>query len=415
MWNKMNITKSPVKKASERMTKMQLVIVSIVVCISSGLAQDTLQVSTYQFGIYNQYDLRNTSQNAIATHRLIYDLQRSKLTPKMSGKLGAVTTEVLSFATTYLSMLWSHEFGHSLRAQQVGGEFRIHNVAFPIPYTTMHLPDSISLVDEALSVTAGFEVNHLNVRSIQREFILNNGASNEDLNFAFANRIMYPLYASVIVPIDPEDPEVWINTAGDPVHTTLPVFKNYSDNKVILEDGSVNPDLVAYYSQAAMLSSLFSLLDPQFYQVLGASFGQKGKARKPTYIIGDHENGWTYGTLFNVSPLGYELYMNNYIHLDGHKFSLYFKHGRPFKNNGVGLVWNEFISNNKLVVSASVEAWDQDLFGQGVSGETDVRYMVSQDLGLVINAGYKTEGYVLGKQVPAGINFGLGLVYFNRE
>jgi len=387
----------------------QLAVISLLFTWGLVFATENEQIHHYKFVLYSHQDLRNTSMNAVSTQRLLQDQYRANIVPRLGGKFGAVTTEVFSFANVYLSMLWSHEFGHKLRAKQVGGEFRIHNVAIPIPYTTMHLPDSISLVDEALSVTAGFEVNYMNVRSIQSDFIRFNGVSNEDLNFSFANRLMYPLYASVIVPIDPEDPAVWINTAGDPVHTTLPVFKNWSEDPVILEDGTVNPDLVSYYGETVMLSSLFNFLDPQFYRELGAVFGSKEKSRKPTFLIGDQSNGWTYGTLFSISPLGYELYMNNYIHVNENQFALYIKYGQPFKNNGMGLVWNEMIITDQFSASAAVDVWDQDLFGMGASADLDLRIRLKQGLGLVLNGGYKSEGYVLGRPIEAGLTGGLGV------
>lgn len=326
--------------------------------------------------------------------------------------MGNISYGVFSFATTYMTLVMSHEFGHTLRADQVGGQFKIHNLSLPIPYTTMHLPDDINLVDEALSVTGGFEVNSLNARTIQRDFIRRGGLGNASLGFAFVNRIMFPLYTSVIVPIDPEEPDVWINTAGDPVHVVLPVFKNYSNGKIFLADSTVNPDLVDFYNRTAMLGSLFNLLDPHFYKEAAAAFGNITLIRTPRFLIGDHENGWTYGTLFNTSPLGYELYMNNYIHLDGNQFSLYVKYGSPFKNNGLGLAWNNIMENEKMIVSASFETWDQDIFGSGVSGELSMDMKFSEQLGVFVNAGYKTEGYVLGKQLDDGLNLGLGLLYY---
>ena len=389
-----------------------LIIVCMMVLGGTIQANDTLRISQYQFGFYNQYDLRNSSVNAVSAQRLIQDIYKENIGPRMEGKWSNITSEVFSFTLTYLAMLWSHELGHSLRARQVGGHFKIHDIGLPIPYTTMHLPDSVNLVDEALSVTAGFEVNYLNVRNIQRDFILQDGLTNEDLGFAFANRLMYPLYASLIVPINPEERHVWINTAGDPVHATLPVFKNYSNGQVFMADSTVNPELVDYYQHAAMLASLFNLLDPQFYHEVGASFGDKSKNRKPTFLIGDYQNGWTYGTLFNVSPLGYELYLNNYIHLNGRKFSAYFKYGKPFRNNGVGLIWNEIISSDKLTASASVDIWDQDLFGRGFSSDITISVKFTEYLGLVADAGYKIDGYVLGKQVAKGFNLGIGLLYY---
>lgn len=132
-------------------------------------AQDSLWVRKYQFGVYNRYDLRNSSENTITAHRVLTDGFRKGLKPLMSSKLGNITYGIYNFATTYMLLIWSHEFGHSLRAEQVGGKFKIHNAALPIPYTTMHLPDGISLSDETLAVTGGFEVNYLTVRSLQRD------------------------------------------------------------------------------------------------------------------------------------------------------------------------------------------------------------------------------------------------------
>ena len=310
-------------------------------------------------------------------------------------------------------MLWSHEIGHSLRAWQVDGQFKIHNMALPVPYTTMHLSDDINLVDEALSVTAGFEVNYMTVRDIQNNFITQNGIYNEDLALSFAHRVLYPLYISLIVPMDANDPEAWLNPAGDPAHIALLVSKNYSDDPTIMPDGTVNPELVDLYNQSAIFASFFSLLDPQFYKEVGAAFG-KNKTRRPTFLIGDHNNGWTYGTLFNASPLGYELYMNNYIHFNGNKFSVYAKYGNPYKNYGIGIGWDNMISAQKLSISSKIEAWDQDLFNKGISGEITLESKLSTHMGTSLTLGYKTEGYVLGKQLDKGVNFGIGLIYYAK-
>ena len=386
-------------------------IVIVFISTTSLKAQDSLWVREYQFDIYNQYDLRNSSTNAISTHRVLSDLYRKNIVPKMNKKAGNITYDIYSFAVTFLTMLWSHEFGHSLRAKQVGGEFRIHNVSLPIPYTTMHLPPDINYVDEALSVTAGFEVNYLSVRKIQREFVAGNGAYNEDLAFSFANRILYPIYTTFITPIDPKEPDVWINTAGDPVHCVLPVFKNYSNNQVFMADSTVNPELVSFYNQSAIFGSFFRLVDPHFYREVGAAFGRRDKVRRPKFIIGNYENGWTYGTLFNTSPLGYELYINNYLHFKGNHFSFYAKYGNPFKNNGAGVTWGNMIESPKLQVSAGLDIWNQDIFGTGVATEFEARVSVFKNVDLNMVVGYKTDGYVLGKQIDSGFNIGGGLIF----
>jgi len=311
-------------------------------------------------------------------------------------------------------MIWSHEFGHSIRAEQVGGHFNIHDFGLPKPSTTVDLPADISLENEAIFVTAGFEVNYLNVRAVQAQFVRQNGLWNTDLGFSFANRLMYPIYTTFVTPTDPEDPNVWIETAGDPVHYILPVFKNYSNGAVFMSDSTVNPDLVKFYNQATILGTFFHLLDPQFYREVGATFGNSSKIRRPIFLIGDFENGWTYGTLFNASPLGYELYLQNYIHIQGNQFGLYLKFGRPFKNLGLGLSMNDYFTYKKLRSDVVLEFWQEDLFGNGIWVETKTSIILSKIFGLNFNIGYKTEGYVLGKQLNAGMNLGLGISYYKN-
>lgn len=380
--------------------------------INSIQAQDSLWVRDYKFGFYTNLDLRNSSTNAIALHAVVNDLYRKEVKPLMGPKLGDISYGLFSFATTYLTLIWSHEFGHSLRAKQVGGNFRIHNFGLPIPYTTMHLPPEISLANTALSVTGGFEVNYLNVQTLQRKFIARNGMYNEDLAFSFANRLMYPLYTTVIVPMDPNDKNVWIETAGDPVHIILPVFRNYSNDLVFVADTVVNPELVSLYGQAAMFASFFNLLDPQFYREIGGAFGKKDKVRTPIFLVGDYGNGWTYGTMFNVSPLGYELHLNNYIHIKENKFLLTLKYGLPFKNYGLGLGWQDIVDHDKISISSYVDLWDQDLYGKGIAMELSVESKFSKKIGASVNLGYKTGGYVLGRQLDAGLNTGVGLIYY---
>lgn len=384
-----------------------LLLITFLFCSSMAVGQDSISNRKYQFGIYNEYDLRNSSLNAISVHRVLQDGFRKLIKPKMNERIGGFSYGLFSFGNTYLSMLWSHEFGHSLRAKQVGGQFKIHNVSLPIPYTTMHLPETIDLTNESISVTAGFEVNSLTIRSIQNDFVVGNGLANEDLGLVFANRLMYPLYSLVIIPRNPEERQVWIDTAGDPVHISLAVFKNFADGQVFLADSVVNPDLVSFYRQSTLFGVLFNLLDPQVFREFGATFG-KDKSRTPIFIIGNYDLGWTYGTLFNLSPLGYELYFNNYIHLFENKFSLYLKYGSPYKNQGLGMLWNDIMITPNLTVSSKLELWDQDIFGKGVSFESIFNYKISQRIGIFTNLGYKTKGYVLGKQLSQGFNLGSG-------
>ena len=388
-----------------------LVLIAVVLIINSNycLGQDSLWQRKYEFSFYNNYDLRNSSGNFISTYRVINDGFSSLVDGKMKPKAANVTKGLFNFATTYLAMLWSHEIGHSIRAKQVGGTFNIHNFGIPVPYTTADLPVDIPLTNEAIFVTAGFEVNYLNVKTLQSQFIRQNGLWNEDLSLSFANRLMYPIYTTLIVPINPKEQNVWIETAGDPVHYILPVFKNYSNNQVFEPDNTVNQELVKLYNQSSIFATFFQLLDPQFYREVGGAFGKASKIRRPVFLIGDHNTGWTYGTLFNASPLGYELYMQNYIHLNNRQYGLYMRYGRPFNNIGLGVSMNNIIDLDNFKADILTEIWQQDIFGNGVSAELSGQWILSKHVGLNFNMGYKTEGYTLGKQLKKGANIGAGI------
>ena len=395
------------------MKKLVVVLVSIaaMINISDCFGQDSTWQRTFDFTAYNNYDLRNSSQNFISAFRAIDDGFYALVKP-MKPVPQNISKAVFNFASIYLTMIWSHEMGHYFRAEQVGGHFYIHDFGIPIPYTTVELPDDISLTDEALFVTAGFEVNYLNIRTLQSQFVRQNGLWNPDLALSFANRLMYPIYTSLVVPINPEDPNVWVDPAGDPIFFVLPVFKNYTNKDIFMPDGSVNPELIKLYNQAAIFATFFQFADPQFYREVGAAFGKASKIRRPIFLIGDYNTGWTYGTLFNASPLGYELYMQNYLHINNRQYGLYLKYGRPFQNIGLGFSMNEILKFGDFYADVLAEIWQQDIFGSGASLEFSGKWKLSKHLGINFNLGYKTEGYVLGKQLNAGANLGAGITFY---
>ena len=64
--------------------------------------------------------------------------------------------------------------------------------------------------------------------------------------------------------------------------------------------------------------------------------------------------------------------MNNYLHVKGNMFSFYFKYGNPYKNQGLGLGWQNIINRPKLQLSSYIDIWNQDIFGAGIACEASV-------------------------------------------
>jgi len=365
----------------------------------------------YEIGIAPSYDLNTVSRNGITALKVTQDVFSKGIQPKLPEKAGNFLGGVWSFSFTYLSMIWPHEFGHVLRAHQVGGQFKIHDVGLPIPYTTMHLPDDVSFQDRALSVVGGFEINYLSSRQIQDEFYEYNGLYNDELALAFVHKMMYPIYVSLVIPQDPTKPETWINTGGDPVHFIMPVWQSYSNDEVFLADGSVNPGLADFYGQSALLATFLNLLDPAFYKQASSAFSAVKEGKRPWFIIGNEHNGWSYGTMFNTSILGYEVFLNNYLKLNDRLYILRLKTGRPYKNNSITLSSPNIYISEKIKIGGLLEVWDQDIFGKGGMIHSEISYSVSDKIDLNFQLGYKTDGYTIGRSVEDNVFGWVGLKY----
>lgn len=101
------------------------------------------------------------------------------------------------------------------------------------------------------------------------------------------------------------------------------------------------------YNNAAYLSIFWNLLDLNFYKQFLSYFGNELNGQKPFYF-GNKTFLWSYGTFFNTSALGVELYFNNYIKFFDQFFNFYFKYGLPFKNNGIGIFIPEIYKSQNL-------------------------------------------------------------------
>ncbi|MFC2090358.1 hypothetical protein ACFLT1_06235 [Bacteroidota bacterium] len=405
-------TKSTIVLSARRLKKALWILLFIPFSLFAQEDQDsTTYHRHYEIGIAPSYDLDNVSRNGLTTYKLIQDAYSRGIQPKLPEKLGNVLGGVWSFSFSYLAMIWPHEFGHSLRAHQVGGHFNIHNVALPIPYTTMTLPDDVSFQSSALSITGGFEINYLTSRRIQDDFYEYNGLYNDELGMAFINKMMYPIYVSLVIPQDPKEQDTWINTGGDPVHFIMPVWQRYSNDEIFLSDGSVHPGLVDFYGQSALLATFYNLLDPAFYKQAAAAFGKVTDGKRPWYLIGNEHNGWSYGTMFNTSILGYEVFLNNYLKLNDRLYILRLKTGRPYKNNSITLSSPNIYTSEKIKIGALVEVWDQDIFGVGGMIHSDISYSISDKIDVNLQLGYKTEGSTIGRTVESNFIAWVGLKY----
>lgn len=241
------------------------------------------------------------------------------------------TKEVVGFTWTFvgkwLTFLLPHEFGHVIRTEQVGGDFQFIKFAPPGIVGDLKLPKTAIPEDHTLALIGGFEANYLTARDVQMDFYRYNGLYNDECGMAFAYQIMYPLYAFLFSSQNPKDPQTWVRAGGDPVNFTKLVWER-GNRKVftreneflwellnqqgIYQKEKVNPKLIQFYNQTAIASIFWNLMDWNLYRQAHSFFGEQMEGKRPKFFE-ISEFKWSYGTLFNTSTLGAELYWYHYF------------------------------------------------------------------------------------------------------
>jgi hypothetical protein len=371
----------------------------------------------YNLGLGVPYDLSNAAINARTAGKALIDVYYRGIAPQVRSPLARdFIGSLWSFTVCWSSAMWPHELGHFLRVKQVGGDFWIEKIAFPVAFGAVRFPAGSSLEDELLFVIGGLEVNSLMALGIQQDNFRYNGLYNDELYTALFHRLMFPAYTWLFAPIDPADPGSWKNendeqvSFGDVASMARLVLERQGKS-VLLGDGSVNPELVSFYQSAKLWSLLWNLADINLYYQLTALFRGELAGTNPPYVIGDARRGWSYGTLFNATVLGVELLLNNYVNWDGRHYRAYLKYGFPLTDYGMGIGFLDIFSESFLDTNLEIHAWHQEYYGTGFAIGADLDIPLSKNLYARFRSLWKLEGYLLGTPLQQGLSGYIGLKY----
>ncbi|MFC1539837.1 hypothetical protein ACFL6H_10475 [Candidatus Latescibacterota bacterium] len=348
----------------------------------TGTAQQGIE---YRFLFGPANELEPIAEAGTSLNTIFHDIYFKKLASHVPKKAAPYTETAWSVFWTYTFSLWPHEFGHWARANQAGGDFVIKGYNFPFPKAEMRLPLNMAPEYQSLSIVGGFEINTLMKRNAHTRFYRDGYAHAYELIHAFIQEVYYPFYAFVVTPADPVAPSTWTDTRGDPVESTLSVFKKHTGREPIRPDGTVDPKLVDLYRETIYMNLVWTLLDPMLYESAKAFRADMSTdyGRMEARMFGGDRIAWIYGTEFNASPLGYELYFNNYLKLNGKLHILYLKTGRPYNNNGIGIEVPALYKRKNLTLGASLDYWNQDIYGSGGAVSLGASYRLYKGFGLL--------------------------------
>ena len=116
-----------------------------------------------------------------------------------------------------------------------------------------------------------------------------------------------------------------------------------------------------------------------------------------------------YSLQFNPGALGYEIIFLNHVKVKERKFAFYGKWGRPFKNYGAGILYPQIFTMGKFSMGSSLEVWEQDFYGQGISLSVIPVFEIVPGYQLLADVSWKTQGYILGRRLEQGPEFLLNL------
>jgi hypothetical protein len=369
--------------------------------VSAQQTSDTVPYREYRFLFGHPEEMDIVAAAGVSLNKAFSDIYFRGLGKKVPEKISPITETVWGVFWTFMFSLWPHEFGHKARARQVGGDFIIQSFGLPFPTVEMKIPETVDSIDGILPSIGGHEINNLMVQQAHGDFYLNQYAFADELIHAFIQEVYYPFYAFVIMPRDPEESDTWINTMGDPSESALLVYRNYTGKPAVRSDDSVDPELIRQYRETVYASLVWTLLDPMLYVSTRAFAAdmKKDRGRMRPWMLGNKSIGWMWGTRFNPSPLGYELYLHNYLRLKNKLYRLYIKYGRPYKNLGTGIGIPALIQKGNITLGASGDFWIQDLFGTGGAAYLTMDYRIYKSLGVILTGGWKSRGYLLGKRL----------------
>lgn len=400
------------------MKKLALIVLLSLLFImptAKGQQDSTYNHSRQYSLVYGpHYELETFATTGITLNKVFTDIYYRGFANEIPQKLAPWTDTIWSIFWSFMCTMWPHDGGHWSRAQQVGGDFVITKFGFPFPVAEMRLPDVLDPKDETLISIGGHEINFLMREQIHSDYYDKQYIYADELIHAFVQDVLFPFYAFVIASADPTEPSIWLDTRGDPVEYTLSVYKSYTGRPPVRDDGTVDPTLIKQYRESSYLSVIWPLLNPLFYKSLtafSADMRQNHGLMLGPWMLRGNNVSWSWGTHFHPSPLGYELHLNNYILYNEKLLIVKLKSGRPYKNIGVGISSPRILEKGAFQFGLSADIWDQDKYGNGISMQINAAYRPENGLGLIVKSGYKSEGYLVGRNVDESWILLAGITY----
>jgi len=377
------------------------------------------------------------AENIITIHKALYRFENSYLPLKLSDestvlkKMGGISYRLgksfISYNFSYLGGLIQHEvFGHGSRYREYGQTESSYHLSLPFPlgngggYARSGSPAKgpnrlISNFESCAKIFGGMEGGNILANRIRTKWFLNNSISNQEFMLYIFGRHNSTAYIL--------STEYKTAQPGNDVVA-------YLDN-VNYINGNNNPFTSGYNLDVLKKHTVLTLADPLTY-IAGInylfSYVLKGNESAKMPMIKFGQVRYLPSFRLGLSPFGSEFYSEHFALYNKKLIEFYYRQsdGELAQTYGGGMKLSYLINNKYFAVHTAIDFWNQPKMVLGGSklyytpggaggafGATAVVNLLKKDnqLGLMVNAGYKTAGYSEGEKLAQGAIIRIGLSF----
>lgn len=386
--------------------------------------------SSYDLLFEKNFSSKTGAEDLLTIHKAFYSVENIYLPPNIvnpkntSLKLANISYRlmksfVIDYPVDYLTGITQHEvFGHGSRFREFNYTNESYHLALPPPFGKGHgfaegtRPINSTFDESITMMVSGNESNSVLAEIQRTKWVMDDTVNYRDFFIYLGGQE---------------------NTLE---YTFMTLFKNSGDIYNYINDINIK-----YYSSTGkrydkeqiFKYSLINILDP--YQFIAfyhwGNYIITGKQKGKQHMIKIKDVNYLPSFQVGLTPFGAEFYMNNYLKWKNRTFKAYFRYGDPTFANfwGAGASALNIVRNKYLLLHASADIWEQPSL-KLQSKETNYRTTlngiggcISATLGfcffrnkfpvnLILNGGYKTDGYLQGETLSRGffVRGGLGFV-----
>ncbi|MEO6097165.1 MAG: hypothetical protein ABIW76_16405 [Fibrobacteria bacterium] len=376
------------------------------------------------------------AEDLYSLHRALYSVEEDVFAPAAgdsaeSGAARDIPARILRFLLLdlpldYMPMLIQHEaFGHGYRLYEASYRNVSYGLHLPPPYGDGHgfalgtdLRRSVSR-DQAIAISAaGMEANDFFACTVRGKWMASGSMNNHEADLYLINAFNRSFYAA---------------------RTRLSVLQDGYGNDiqeylrlVNLRHGDGTLDGRPMDIEDVQLRMLVDVLDPFAFYALWTTLGEHLVHGRSRFVLPMPEiSGIRFLPMAHagLSPFGMEYYLETLAARESRTLSVTYRQGDPGSDPfyGLGLDFGGLIDLARLSADVRVEAWRQPrlrigVYDAGELGETPeamepgfglwTTLRTKTKIGLVLEAGYKTRGFVQGEPLEESLIIRSGISFF---